>query len=190
MFYTSFLKPVTDRFVACILLILFCPLYLLLMMVLKIYMGQIFFVQERPGKNERTFRLIKFRTMTGSENKLGSWLRKTSLDELPQLVNVLKGEMSLIGPRPLLMEYLPFYSDEERKRHETKPGITGWAQVRGRNQLGWGQRMEDDIYYVVHQSLLLDLRIMVLTFLEVFKFRKADFHEQEMETFETYAQRR
>lgn len=142
--------------------------------------GNPFFVQLRPGKDERIFRLIKFRTMTNERDnngnllsdqdrvtKLGNIVRNLSLDELPQLFNVLKGDMSLIGPRPLLPEYLPLYSDEQLRRHEVRPGITGWAQVNGRNAISWEQKFELDVWYVDNLSFLLDLKIFLLTILRV-----------------------
>ena len=151
--------------------------FLLLMIGLK---GNPFFIQRRPGKNERIFRLIKFRTMTNDRDcngvflpdhdritKVGNIVRNLSLDEIPQLINVLKGDMSLIGPRPLLPEYLPLYSDEQMRRHEVRPGITGWAQINGRNAISWEQKFELDVWYVDNLSFLLDLKIFLLTILRV-----------------------
>ena len=142
----------------------------------------VFFFQDRPGKNESVFRIIKFKTMTderdGSGNllpdelrltKLGKFVRKTSLDELPQLFNVLKGDMSFIGPRPLLVHYLPLYNEEQKKRHLIKPGITGWAQVNGRNAITWQQKFIYDVYYVNNLSLILDVKIFLLTVKKVIK---------------------
>ena len=144
--------------------------------------GQPFFTQLRPGKNEKPFRLIKFRTMSeetdASGNLLsdkqrltfaGNWVRRLSLDEIPQLINVLKGDMSLIGPRPLLMEYLPFYNEKQRKRHYVKPGITGWAQVNGRNLISWEDKFEFDCWYVENVSFIVDLRILVKTIWKILK---------------------
>ena len=144
--------------------------------------GKPFFFQLRPGKNERIFKIIKFKTMNDEKDsdgnllpdayrlsKIGQLVRKTSLDELPQLINVLKGDMSLIGPRPLLPEYLPLYSEQQRRRHEVKPGITGWAQVNGRNAISWQQKFEYDVWYVDHFTFLLDLKIIYLTIKKVFK---------------------
>jgi lipopolysaccharide/colanic/teichoic acid biosynthesis glycosyltransferase len=144
--------------------------------------GNVFFTQVRPGKNEKPFRLIKFKTMTDTKDAndewladeqrlttLGKWVRKLSLDELPQLFNILKGDMSFIGPRPLLTEYLPLYNEFQKRRHEVKPGITGWAQVNGRNTLGWKSRFEHDIWYVDHQSFGLDMKIIFKTMLKVIK---------------------
>ena len=135
----------------------------------------VFFVQERPGLKGRPFGLIKFRTMregAGGDaerlTRVGRWLRAWSLDEVPELVNVLKGEMSLVGPRPLLMRYLPRYTPEQARRHEVRPGITGWAQVHGRNTVGWEQKFAYDVWYVEHQSLMLDVKILLLTIGKVF----------------------
>lgn len=144
--------------------------------------GKPFFFQLRPGKNERIFKIIKFKTMNDKKDsdgnllpdtyrltKIGAFVRKTSLDEIPQLLNVLKGEMSLIGPRPLLPEYLPLYNETQKKRHQVKPGITGWAQVNGRNAISWSQKFEYDVWYVNHVSFLLDCKIVYLTINKVFK---------------------
>lgn len=142
----------------------------------------VFFFQDRPGKNESVFRIIKFKTMTDQRDEsgnllpdelrltnLGKFVRKTSLDELPQLFNVLKGDMSFIGPRPLLVHYLPLYNEEQKKRHLIKPGITGWAQVNGRNAITWQQKFVYDVYYVNNLNLLLDLKILFLTVKKVIK---------------------
>ena len=142
--------------------------------------GKPFFFQERPGRNNRIFLILKFKTMNdkrGSDGKLlpdaerltpiGAFVRKTSLDEIPQLINVLKGDMSLIGPRPLLVQYLPLYSKEQARRHEVCPGITGWAQVNGRNAISWQQKFEYDVWYVDHMSLALDMKILWLTLKKV-----------------------
>jgi undecaprenyl phosphate N,N'-diacetylbacillosamine 1-phosphate transferase len=144
--------------------------------------GKPFFFQTRPGLNAKSFRIVKFKTMndkTDAEGKLlpdserltkvGSWVRKSSLDELPQFINVLKGDMSLIGPRPLLMRYVTLYNERQMRRHEVRPGITGWAQVNGRNQVPWQERFEMDVWYVENRSLLLDLRIIGLTIQKVVK---------------------
>ena len=144
--------------------------------------GKPFFFQLRPGKNERIFKIIKFKTMNDKKDvdgnllpdaqrltKIGEFVRKTSLDELPQLFNVLKGDMSIIGPRPLLPEYLPLYNETQRKRHEVRPGITGWAQVNGRNAISWQQKFDYDVWYVDHFTFLLDLKIVYLTIKKVFK---------------------
>ena len=144
--------------------------------------GSVFFTQTRPGHHERLFRVIKFKTMTDERDGsgkllpdearltgIGKFIRKTSLDELPQLINVLKGEMSFVGPRPLLVEYLPLYSPEQRRRHSVRPGITGWAQVNGRNAISWHQKFAYDIWYVNNVSFLVDLKILVMTAFKVLR---------------------
>ena len=144
--------------------------------------GTAFFYQKRPGYREKAFHIVKFKTMTDKKDEygnllsdteritpLGHWMRKFSIDELPQLFNVLKGDMSMVGPRPLLFKYLPLYNDEQRKRHQVKPGITGWAQVNGRNTISWERKFELDIYYVDHLSFLLDFKICWLTILKILK---------------------
>jgi lipopolysaccharide/colanic/teichoic acid biosynthesis glycosyltransferase len=143
---------------------------------------EVFFKQIRPGIYTRKFQLIKFKTMNDKQNsegnllsdadrltKIGHIIRKTSLDELPQLINVIKGDMSLVGPRPLLVEYLPLYNEHQKRRHEVKPGITGWAQVNGRNAISWKEKFELDVWYVDHCSFSLDMKILWLTILKVFK---------------------
>ncbi|WP_298741172.1 sugar transferase [uncultured Chitinophaga sp.] len=179
--YKHIIKPLADRLVALILLVLLLPVWLPLMILLWIVnRGKPFFFQQRPGLNGRIFVLMKFRTMTDKRDKagqllpdaqrltpLGRLVRRTSLDELPQLLNVLRGDMSLVGPRPLLVEYLPLYNNMQRRRHAVRPGITGWAQVNGRNAISWEQRFEYDVWYVEHISLALDLRILWLTLLKV-----------------------
>lgn len=181
--YAGIIKPIFDRVAAVVLLVLTSPVLLLVMLILLVAnRGKVWFVQERPGKNEQIFKLIKFKTMrdvydsTGNllpdEMRLttiGKWVRKTSLDELPQLLNVLKGDMSVVGPRPLLTEYLPLYNEQQHKRHNVKPGITGWAQVNGRNTLNWPDRFRYDVWYVEHQSFWLDLKILLMTIGKVLK---------------------
>jgi undecaprenyl phosphate N,N'-diacetylbacillosamine 1-phosphate transferase len=176
MLYRYTLKPTIDFILALTALVVTLPVTIIVGILLYFQNnGQVFFTQLRPGKDGKPFRLIKFKTMTDkSENgqllpdearltRLGKLIRKSSLDELPQLVNVIKGDISLVGPRPLLMEYLPLYDQHQKRRHEVKPGITGWAQVNGRNQLPWKQRFEHDIYYVDHLSFGFDLKILFLT---------------------------
>jgi lipopolysaccharide/colanic/teichoic acid biosynthesis glycosyltransferase len=181
--YAKFIKAVLDFLGALIVLLLISPIFLLVAVSLFIQnRGDIFFYQERPGYQEKPFYVIKFKTMTDKKDRkgnllpdieritrLGNWIRKLSLDELPQLLNVLKGDMSLIGPRPLLFEYLPLYSEEQRRRHEVKPGITGWAQVNGRNSISWEKKFELDIYYVNNLSFLLDFKIFWFTILKILK---------------------
>lgn len=180
--YRNFIKPFFDFLISITLLLVLSPIFLVLIIVLTLNnSGKPFFFQIRPGKNERIFKVIKFKTMNDrrdSSGKLlsdaerltsvGSWIRKTSLDEIPQLINVLKGDMSLIGPRPLLVEYLPLYNEEQKRRHEVKPGITGWAQVNGRNAISWIQKFEYDVWYVDNISFVIDLKIILLTIKKVF----------------------
>jgi len=171
------LKRFLDISIGAALLALFMPLFLIVAVAIKLSgPGPIFFRQQRPGLHGKPFTLIKFRTMTEARDaegkllpdeqrltRLGAFLRSTSLDELPQLWNVLKGEMSLVGPRPLLLRYLSYFSQQERKRFDVRPGITGWAQIHGRNNLPWDERLALDVWYVDHYSLLLDLKILLLT---------------------------
>jgi undecaprenyl phosphate N,N'-diacetylbacillosamine 1-phosphate transferase len=176
-------KRSLDFVFAVILLIVLSPLMLLVAIAIKLdSRGPVFFKQERPGKGARIFTIYKFRTMSvetekagkplsniARMTKVGSFLRKTSIDELPQLFNILKGEMSFIGPRPLLVEYLEYYSSEQKRRHEVKPGISGWAQVNGRNAISWEEKFKYDIWYVNNQSLLLDIKILFLTVYNVLR---------------------
>lgn len=177
------MKRTLDFVVAALLLAVLSPLLALTAVAVRIGLGNpVFFRQVRPGMHGRPFTMLKFRTMRDAADesgrvlpdaerltKLGRWLRATSLDELPELINVLRGEMSLVGPRPLLMEYLPLYSERQARRHEVRPGITGWAQVNGRNTLSWDERFELDVWYVEHRSLALDLRILAMTIAKVLK---------------------
>ena len=181
--YTKLIKPFFDRLTALILLILVSPFLVIIILLLAVAnKGNVWFLQTRPGKNEGSFNVIKFKTMSDEcdvsglllpdELRLtviGKFVRKTSMDELPQLINVLKGDMSIIGPRPLLVEYLPLYSEEQRRRHDVKPGITGWAQVNGRNTLEWKERFTLDVWYVDHISFSVDVKIFWLTIIKVFK---------------------
>jgi len=179
------IKRLFDIAVAAVLLLVFSPVMAAVAVAIRVTMGApVLFTQRRPGLGGRPFDVYKFRTMTddcGPDGaplpdgarltRLGSLLRRASLDELPQLLNVLRGDMSLVGPRPLLMEYLPLYSAEQARRHEVRPGITGWAQVNGRNALTWPERFRLDVWYVDHRSFLLDLRILALTALRVLNRR-------------------
>ncbi|WP_299546042.1 sugar transferase [uncultured Helicobacter sp.] len=181
--YKNIFKPIFDRFLALILLLLFSPILCVVALLIRIKLGgPVFFTQERPGKNGEIFKIYKFRTMSNARDSkgellpddqrlkgFGKFVRKSSLDELPQLFNVLKGEMSFIGPRPLLVEYLPLYSKEQARRHEVKPGITGWAQVNGRNAISWEEKFQLDVWYVDHLSFLLDCKIFYMTFYKVIK---------------------
>ncbi|ADI00972.1 sugar transferase [Syntrophothermus lipocalidus] len=176
-------KRVMDVLISVLGLIVFTPVIFVVALLIFMSMGRpVLFTQERPGKDGRIFRLIKFRTMTDERNaegnllpdeqrltRLGRFLRSTSLDELPELFNVLKGDMSLVGPRPLLMQYLDRYTPEQARRHEVKPGITGWAQVNGRNAITWEEKFTLDVWYVDNWSLWLDLKILVLTLVKVIK---------------------
>lgn len=170
-----------DIVAASLLLVLLGPVMLIVAVCIRLAIGRpVLFRQVRPGYRAQPFELVKFRTMRDALNesgqplpdaerltRLGSWLRRSSLDELPELVNVLKGEMSLVGPRPLLMEYVPLYSAEQARRHEVRPGLTGWAQVNGRNALDWAEKLRLDVWYVDNRTLLLDLKILALTVLRV-----------------------
>ena len=180
--YKTFFKKIIDFIAAFFGLLLLSPLFLVV--TLGLYFanqGKPFFFQLRPGKGGKLFNIIKFKTMNDKKDadgalssdgerltKIGVFVRKTSLDEIPQLLNVLKGEMSLIGPRPLLPEYLPLYNAVQQRRHDVKPGITGWAQVNGRNAISWKQKFELDLWYVEHVSLWLDVQIFFLTLKKVF----------------------
>lgn len=181
--YKGFFKRFLDFIVAFLGVIILSPVFLIVTIGLFFAnQGKPFFFQKRPGKNERIFKVIKFKTMNDKKDvqgnllsdaerltTIGAFVRKTSLDEIPQLLNVLKGDMSLIGPRPLLLEYLPLYSEEQKKRHKVRPGITGWAQVNGRNAISWQQKFDYDVWYVENISFVLDVKIFFLTFLKVFK---------------------
>lgn len=175
--YNNFLKRVLDFFVSLIGILICSPILLLTVILLAIANnGSPFFYQIRPGKNEKLFKIIKFKTMNDKTDKqgnllpddlrmtkMGSFIRKSSLDELPQLINVLKGDMSLIGPRPLLVQYLPLYNSEQKKRHNVRPGITGWAQVNGRNTISWKQKFDFDVVYVNNISFAFDVKILYQT---------------------------
>lgn len=182
MSYTGLVaKRIADFCAAIILLMVLSPFLVLMGLIISITMGNpIIFSQQRPGLHEKPFRIYKFRTMTDARDSsgnwlpdelrltsFGKWLRKFSIDELPQLFNVLQGDLSLVGPRPLLMDYLPLYSSEQARRHNVKPGITGWAQVNGRNSISWEEKFQLDVWYVDHQSFWLDIKILWLTVLKV-----------------------
>ena len=177
----AMIKRTFDIFASALALLLLCPLLLVLALLGRIFLGRpVTFRQHRPGLHARPFRILKFRTMTQVTDaagdplpddrrmtKYGNFLRRSSLDELPELWNVLRGEMSLVGPRPLLAEYLSLYNERQMRRHDVRPGITGWSQVQGRNAVGWDQRLEMDVWYVENHTLLLDLRILFRTVLTV-----------------------
>lgn len=177
------LKSIFDKTVSLLLLIVFAIPIIVVALLILWHMGYpVLYTQERPGLNGKIFKMYKFRSMTNAKDKegnllpnrerllpFGKFLRKSSLDELPELYNVLKGDMSLVGPRPLRVEYLPLYSPEQSRRHEAKPGITGWAQVNGRNGISWEDKFRFDVWYVDNQSLMLDLRILFMTAFKVAK---------------------
>lgn len=179
--YKLFFKRCFDFFAALIGLILLSPVFFVILVILIFANnGKPFFFQTRPGKNEKLFKIIKLKTMNDKKDehgellpyeyritKIGAFVRKYSLDEIPQLFNVLKGDMSVIGPRPLLVQYLPLYKDWQKKRHDVKPGITGWAQVNGRNAISWNQKFEYDTWYVKNLSFLLDIKIVIKTIKKV-----------------------
>ncbi len=189
--YANCLKRVLDFVIALcaftVSLIILIPVSIILYFANK--GAGVFFLQPRPGKNGKIFKVIKFKTMTDEKDAegnllpdevrltpMGRFVRSTSIDELPQLINVIKGDMALIGPRPLLVQYLPLYSPQQARRHEVRPGITGWAQVNGRNSISWKQKFEYDVWYVDHLSFLLDLKIIFLTIKKVF-VREGISHE-------------
>ena len=192
------LKLSFDFIISLFLIVIFFPLYVIIASLIYLTNGRpIFFKQLRPGLRENPFYIYKFTTMSNDVdtsgrllpderriNSLGHFLRKTSLDEIPSLVNVIKGDMSIVGPRPLLMEYLPLYNNEQRKRHEVKPGITGLAQVKGRNSISWEEKFQLDIEYVNNKSFFLDLKILLLTVIVVFK--QKDINSQNHATMEKF----
>jgi len=196
--YKILVKPLFDRALAFVLLLIFAPILFILYLLLSVTMGfPVFFAQKRPGKSGKIFTIYKLRTMSDEKdtngellsdekrlNGIGKIVRSLSLDELPQLFNVLKGEMSFVGPRPLLIEYLELYSDEQKQRHDVIPGITGWAQVNGRNAISWAKKFELDVYYVKNQNFLLDMKILWLTFLKVVK--RSDVSQDGHATMEKF----
>jgi len=196
--YTRFFKGFFDITIAALVLLALSPIFVIIWVSLSIANnGSAFFNQQRPGKDERIFKIIKFKSMNDKKDKegnllpdfkrmtvIGKFIRSTSLDELPQLLNVLKGDMSLIGPRPLLVSYLPLYSEEQKKRHLVKPGITGWAQVNGRNTISWDKKFEYDVWYVNHISFALDMKIYFMTLQKVIK--RADISASDNTTMERF----
>ncbi len=192
------IKSIFDKLLALFLILLFSPIYITVSLLILFKMGRpIFFHQKRPGYKEKIFSIYKFRTMTNDKDEngnllpdekrligIGKFIRSTSLDELPQLFNVLKGEMSFVGPRPLLIKYLELYNVEQKRRHNVKPGITGWAQVNGRNAISWEQKFKYDVWYVDNQSFFLDMKILWLTFLKVVK--RSDISSTSSVTMEEF----
>ncbi|MBD0286574.1 MAG: sugar transferase [Bacteroidota bacterium] len=196
--YVHLFKPLFDFFVALTIFLLLLPLFLILTLVLSIVNGgKAFFLQERGGMHERIFKVIKFKTMSDKRDAhgnllpdadrltvFGKFVRRTSLDEIPQLINVLKGDMSLVGPRPFISDYLPLYSAVQRQRFLVRPGITGWAQINGRNAITWTKKLEYDVWYANNISLTLDIRIMIKTISKVFK--TSDVNQSTMVTAERF----
>jgi lipopolysaccharide/colanic/teichoic acid biosynthesis glycosyltransferase len=199
MMYRLFVKRFLDFWIALAVLLIISPI--LLVVTIWLHFANkgagVFFFQERPGKDGRIFKIIKFKTMTDERDaegnllpdekrltRVGSLVRSSSIDELPQLINVLKGDMSLIGPRPLLVQYLPLYSKEQARRHEVRPGISGWAQCHGRNAISWTEKLKLDVWYVDHVSLKTDIEIVWVTLQKVFK--RADISEQGHATMEFF----
>lgn len=183
MMYKRYIKRPMDFILSLFAIIVLSPVFLVLAILVRIKLGSpVIFQQKRPGLNEKIFTLYKFRTMTDEKDRLGNllpdsvrltkfgrFLRSTSLDELPELFNILKGDMSIIGPRPLLVQYLPLYNEHQKKRHNVRPGLSGWAQVNGRNAISWEEKFNYDVEYVNNISFLLDLKIILLTIKKVFK---------------------
>jgi undecaprenyl phosphate N,N'-diacetylbacillosamine 1-phosphate transferase len=181
--YINIVKSTADFCVATVVFLVLSPLFFVLVLLLVIAnSGKPFFFQRRPGKNSKIFKVVKFKTMNDKRDAagnllpdadrltaVGSFIRRTSLDEIPQLINVIKGDMSIVGPRPLLVEYLPLYNETQKRRHDVKPGITGWAQINGRNAISWKQKFEYDVWYVENISFLLDMKIILRTFIKVGK---------------------
>jgi sugar transferase EpsL len=192
------MKYVIDWIIALVLLVLFFPVLCIISILVRIRLGKpVFFRQMRPGLHGKPFILLKFRTMTDAVDgagellpdakrltRFGRFLRSTSLDELPTLLNVLRGNMSLVGPRPLLMEYMDLYTPEQLHRHDVKPGITGWAQVHGRNALSWPEKFELDLWYVKNRTLLLDIKILCMTVIQVFK--QSEVNQEGQATMEKF----
>ena len=197
--YKNFFKRVIDFSIVFIALLIIWPILLLITIWLHFANkgAGAFFTQERPGKDGKIFKVIKFKTMTDERDengkllpdaqrltKVGKFVRSTSIDELPQLINVLKGDMALIGPRPLLVKYLPLYSEEQARRHEVRPGMTGWAQCNGRNAISWTKKFELDVWYVDHCTLWTDIKIIWITIMKVIK--RADISQEGQATMEAF----
>lgn len=197
--YKHFFKRFLDFWISLIALIIISPI--LIVVTIWLHFANkgagTFFLQERPGKDEKIFKVIKYKTMTDEKDetgkllpdaqrltKVGRFVRSTSIDELPQLINVLKGDMALIGPRPLLVKYLPLYSEEQKRRHEVRPGISGWAQCHGRNNISWSEKFKLDVWYVDHCSLWTDIKVIWITVMKVLK--RADINEAGQATMEEF----
>jgi lipopolysaccharide/colanic/teichoic acid biosynthesis glycosyltransferase len=201
--YRKYFKRLMDFVLSLIAIIVLSPVMFIIAVLVKINLGSpVIFKQKRPGLNEKIFTLYKFRTMTDERNengeflpdstrltKFGKFLRSTSLDELPELFNILKGDMSIVGPRPLLVQYLPLYNEHQRRRHEVRPGLTGWAQVNGRNAISWEEKFNLDIEYVDNLSLPLDIKIIFMTFKKVFEREGIEFN-QSKSIYESLAKNR
>ncbi len=198
--YERYFKRVLDIICGIVAIVVFWWLYLLLTILVRIKLGKpVLFVQERPGKNGKIFKLCKFRTMTDEKDengkllpdmarltKFGKFLRNSSLDELPEVINILRGEMSIIGPRPLLIKYLPLYNEKQSRRHEVRPGMSGYAQTHGRNATSWEERFDMDVYYVDHITFLGDIKIIIDTVLSVLKREGIDSSETSTVTMEEF----
>lgn len=196
--YSKYIKRILDLGLSLIALIILMPVMLVIAILVRIKLGKpVIFKQKRPGKNEKIFTLYKFRTMTDEKDeqgnllpdsvrltKFGKFLRSTSLDELPELINIIKGEMSIVGPRPLLVEYLPFYNEKEKHRHDVRPGLTGLAQVSGRNSIEWVEKFKEDIEYVNNITFIKDVKIVLKTFKKV--FRKEGINQEGNVTMERF----
>ncbi len=196
--YKFFFKQIIDFLIAFIALVILSPiLFIVLILLVLANNGKPLFFQNRPGKDDRIFRIVKFRTMTNERDEngillpdsdrltgIGKFVRKTSIDEIPQLINVLMGDMSLIGPRPLLPEYLPIFNERQKKRHTVRPGITGWAQVNGRNAISWNKKLEYDVWYVENLSFKLDMKILFKTIKKV--IISEGINTQDMATTEPF----
>jgi undecaprenyl phosphate N,N'-diacetylbacillosamine 1-phosphate transferase len=181
--YSLFIKRLIDLLAAIIVFALLLPVFFITMgLLFFINKGAPFFIQKRPGKDGKIFKMIKFKTMNDLKDEqgnllldeerltgIGKFVRKTSIDEIPQLLNIIKGEMSLVGPRPLLVEYLELYNPEQKRRHEVKPGVTGWAQINGRNAISWNKKLQYDVWYVNHVNFALDMKIICKTIVKIFK---------------------
>lgn len=200
--YKYFFKRLLDFILSLIAIVILSPVLLITAILVRIKLGSpVIFKQERPGKNEKIFTLYKFRTMTDEKDeegnllsdeirltKFGKLLRSTSLDELPELFNILKGDMSIVGPRPLLVKYLPYYNDEEKHRHDVRPGLTGWAQCNGRNAISWEEKFDLDVYYVKHISFLFDIKTIIQTVRVVFKHENITLNA--LDDFDVYRLKR